>query len=85
MEQTSDSVDTTNQTPPSLGVQDLLLMLQTIQVITQRGAFRAEELTPIGGLHDRLVAFLTHAGVIRKPESSSTMGANDITQQGVEQ
>lgn len=82
MEQTNDSVDasTTNQAPPSLGVQDLLLMLQTIQVITQRGAFRAEELTPIGGLHDRLVAFLTHAGVIRKPE-----GTNDITQQGVEQ
>jgi hypothetical protein len=62
----------TTQTPeaqpeaqlPSLTLQDLMLTLQTIQAVVQRGAIRAEEMSTIGGLHDRLVAFLTAQGVI---------------------
>jgi len=50
---------------PSLGVQDLLLMFQIIQVVSQRGAIRADEMANVGGLHDRLRAFLEASGVIK--------------------
>jgi len=52
---------------PSLGVQDLLLMFQIIQVVSQRGAIRADEMANVGGLHDRLRAFLEASGVIKSP------------------
>jgi len=47
-----------------LQLQDLLLVVQTLQTVTQRGAFRAEEMSNIGGLYDRLVAFLVASGAI---------------------
>jgi hypothetical protein len=50
---------------PSLGVQDLLLMYQIIQVVSQRGAIRADEMANVGGLHDRLKAFLEASGVVK--------------------
>lgn len=49
---------------PSLGVKDLLLMFQIVQVVAQRGAFRADEMSNVGGLHDRLKAFLISAGAL---------------------
>lgn len=52
---------------PALGVQDLLLMFQIIQVVAQRGSFRADEMSNVGGLHDRLKAFLTNAGLLSAP------------------
>lgn len=41
-----------------LSVEDILLCLQVIQVCQSRGAFKAEELSMIGMLHDRLNNFL---------------------------
>lgn len=52
-----------------LGVQDLLLMLQTIQVVARRGAFRADEMTNVGGLHDRLLTFLEASGAITRSDT----------------
>lgn len=57
------------QASANLSIQDLLLVVQTIQVTAQRGAFRAEELSNIGGLYDRLVAFLTASGAIKPAEA----------------
>ena len=39
-------------------------MAQVIQICTQRGAFRAEELEQVGGLYNKLVAFLQSTGAI---------------------
>lgn len=68
----TDQTDTPNseQQPatPNLSLQDLLLVVQTIQVVTQRGAFRAEEMSNIGGLYNRLVEFLTATGAIKPAE-----------------
>ena len=57
------------QQPVNLSLQDLLIVVQTLQVVTQRGAIRADEMTNIGGLYDRLVSFLTASGAI-KPAGS---------------
>jgi hypothetical protein len=55
------------QTPapaPSLSLQDLVLTAQIIQLTTQRGAFRAEELADVGGLYNKLIAFLQASGAL---------------------
>lgn len=57
--QTSNAAQQTGLT-----IQDLTLTLQVIQAATSRGAFKAEELTAIGGLYDRIFKFLEAAGVV---------------------
>jgi hypothetical protein len=37
---------------------------QIIQLTSQRGAFKAEELADVGGLYNKLVAFLQSTGAI---------------------
>jgi len=49
---------------PSLNLQDLILVAQIIQVSSQRGAFKAEELADVGGLYNKLVVFLQSTGAI---------------------
>lgn len=51
-------------TPTGLTIQDLTLALQVLQVATSRGAFKADELTAIGGLYDRIFKFLESTGAI---------------------
>jgi hypothetical protein len=55
----------------NLSIQDLLLVAQTIQVVSQRGVFRAEEMTTIGGLYDRIIAFLTASGALKPAEETT--------------
>lgn len=72
---TDATTDTTTEetTAPESGEQlvvtplqlsDLLLTAQVIQLASSRGAFRAEELTEVGGLYDRIVTFLKESGAI---------------------
>ncbi len=71
---------TSDQAPPKsrpgLNIQDLVNVLQVINTCTQRGAFRAEELSGVGGLYDRLSAFVKSTGATTEPpaetESAST-------------
>lgn len=61
-------------TQPSLTVNDLTLTLQIIQVATSRGAFKADELSAIGGVYDRIFKFLESSGAIttKAPEETET-------------
>lgn len=68
-------------TPANLSIQDLLLVAQTLQVVSQRGAFRAEEMSNIGGLYDRLVAFLTSSGAL-KPVDAPVEETSEEPQSG---
>lgn len=52
-------------TQTQLQLSDLLLCAQAIQLASQRGAFRAEEFTQIGGVFDRITTFLRDSGVIK--------------------
>jgi hypothetical protein len=52
-------------------IQDLVLCAQVIQLSASRGAFKAEELTQVGGMFDRLVAFLSASGALQTTASSS--------------
>jgi hypothetical protein len=63
----------------NLSLQDLLLVAQTIQVVAQRGVFRAEEMSNIGALYDRIIAFLTASGALKPAEEATTEGQEDST------
>jgi hypothetical protein len=81
------SDDTTQTTPeqttpeqeapqvPSLQLSDLVLALQFIQAGAQRGAVKAEEMAAIGGLHDRLFAFLEAQGAIARQAPAGEQNA----------
>ena len=47
------------QAAPELTIQDLTNLRSIVEVATQRGAFRAAELTQVGTSFDRLNTFLT--------------------------
>ena len=57
---------------PSLNLADLVNVIQVISTCSQRGAFKAEELSSIGGLYDRLYSFLDSTGALKKPEATPT-------------
>jgi len=57
---------------PTLTISDLSLALDTIRAVVQRGAIRAEEMSTVGGLHDRLYAFLRAQGAIADPAPADT-------------
>jgi len=46
---------------PELNLNDLIAMRNLIEVVTQRGVFKANELSAAGQLFDKLNAFLTAA------------------------
>ena len=65
---TSDSVP---EDRLGLNIQDLVNVLRVINTCTQRGAFRAEELSGVGGLYDRLNAFVQSTGVLKDDEDAA--------------
>lgn len=50
--------ESTNVNDTGLTVRDLAQVLEIIKVCSSRGAFRAEELSGVGLLYDRLNSFL---------------------------
>ena len=63
----------TQDNPKSLTIEDLMLVLRVVQVCNSRGAFQPDELTQVGGLYDKLVAFLEAAGAIQKAEQPNAV------------
>ena len=79
MEQTTIESNGQQEAPAAgLTIQDLTLTLQVIQVATNRGAFKAEELTAIGGLYDRVIKFLDAAGALA-PAPEATPSPEEAT------
>jgi len=67
----TEPVETPNdeKTPPqgvSLSLQDLVLMMNLIRANTERGAIRAEEMTEVGTVYNKLVQFLKESGAIQQ-------------------
>lgn len=67
-------MEQTTQTPdaPSLALADLVLMLNLIRVTSERGAIKADELSAVGAVYDKLFKFLEASGAInnRPPETA---------------
>lgn len=58
----------TESKPVELTLNDLVAMKSLIELVTQRGAFKASELSSVGVLFDKLNTFLTEA---QKSQSQS--------------
>lgn len=69
-EQTTPQTEESTNTAPTLTINDLLVALQVIQIATQRGTLKPEELITVGTLYDRLVKFLEASGALKKAETS---------------
>ena len=54
------------QTPeaPSLALADLVLLLNLVRVTAERGAIKAEEMTAVGAVYEKLGKFLQAAGAV---------------------
>ena len=67
----ADTQPTESIQAPSLTLQDLVLVAQIIQLTSQRGAYKAEELQNVGALYNKLIAFLDSVGAISRPEETA--------------
>ncbi|CAB4133672.1 hypothetical protein UFOVP257_394 [uncultured Caudovirales phage] len=55
---------TPNADVPSLSLQDLVLLMNLVRVTAERGAIKAEEMTAVGAVHDKLLKFLQASGAV---------------------
>lgn len=63
---------------PNLNIADLVNVLQVFRTCAQRGAFRADEMSSVGGLYDRLQDFLVATGAVKVDDGK----AEETAQQG---
>lgn len=61
----------------SLSLSDLKLCLQVIDVCSQRGAFKAEEFSAVGALHQKLRLFLEQSEQATKAAETQPEETND--------
>lgn len=61
--ETADTVDA-----PQLGIADLKLMANIIDVVSNRGAIKANEMQAVGALYNNLMTFLVANGAIELPQ-----------------
>jgi len=65
--QAGSTVEPLQSPTVGLTLQDLITVAQIIQLSSQRGTFRAEELADVGALYNKLVAFLESTGAVQRP------------------
>lgn len=54
-----------------LQLSDLVLAAQVVQLASQRGAIKAEEMEAVGGLYNRLLTFLQASGALKPAEPAT--------------
>ena len=54
----TDQVENQAAEPVQLSLQDIATMAQIVDLCSKRGAFEGQELEAVGGLRNRIVAFL---------------------------
>jgi len=74
--QTADATAIPEAAPQvQLQLQDILAAAQCIQLASTRGAYRAEEFTQVGGIYERLVAFLQASGALQPAPTEASAEA----------
>lgn len=76
-DQTSTAAETeVQENRPTLNLQDLQLVMQVIETSTERGTWKAGELSSVGSLYDRIVSFLVSAGALKPKEEEKQPAEN---------
>jgi hypothetical protein len=63
--------------PQSVSLQDLQLLGQIVDLASQRGAFRGNELSQVGAVYDKLTAFLGFVAEQQEANAEEGDGAVD--------
>ena len=63
--ETAESAEAEESQAPALGVNDLKLMANIIEVVSNRGAIKANEMAAVGSLYNNLMNFLISNGAIQ--------------------
>jgi hypothetical protein len=83
-----ENVDVVDQAPEgetvkvSISLQDFTAMINIIDIVSQRGAFKGEELESVGRVRNRLVNFVQAASPQQQPAAEEE-GASDATEEVV--
>lgn len=65
------------EVPQSVSLQDLQLLGQIVDLASQRGAFRGNELSQVGAVYDKLSAFLGYVAEQQEANAEEGEGAAD--------
>ena len=58
------------QSQVNLQLEDLIRALEIINLASTRGASKPNEFTIIGGVYDRIFAFLSASGALQQPQQT---------------
>tara|TARA_Y100000114_G_scaffold62940_2_gene57675 strand:+ start:11019 stop:11396 length:378 start_codon:yes stop_codon:yes gene_type:complete len=86
--ETAPTPETTATTPApegTLSVADLKMMARVIQVGSERGSFKAEELVTVGGLYEKIVGFLRATGQLDPAPSEAPAPDADAIEKEIEE
>lgn len=84
----SENDNSTANPVTGLSVQDLVTTIKLIQVSTERGVWKAEELSTVGGLYERVLAFLESTGAVsisRDPVVGNEESTSEETTENISQ
>ncbi len=62
---------------PALGVNDLKLMANIIEVVSTRGAIKANEMAACGALYNNLMNFLVANGAVENTQPETPQAQDD--------
>tara|TARA_B100000927_G_scaffold289993_1_gene287747 strand:+ start:489 stop:800 length:312 start_codon:yes stop_codon:yes gene_type:complete len=63
------------EVPESIGLNDLQLLANIVDLASQRGAFRGNELTQVGAVFDKLSAFLNYVNEAQQAQEQESADA----------
>jgi hypothetical protein len=63
----SDETNEVQTPPPSMTINDIAFLVQIIEIVAQRGAFKADELSTVGAVYDKVKAFIANATPAAQP------------------
>jgi len=76
----AETAESVEASAPALGVNDLKLMANIIEVVSNRGAIKANEMAAVGSLYNNLMNFLIANGAIQA--EAPEVGDEEVAETG---
>ena len=62
----------------SINIQDIVGLLNVVDVAARRGAFKAEEMSTVGDLYNKVVGFLKATGAIKEEAPAEEAAVDSV-------
>jgi hypothetical protein len=69
-------VETKPSETPSIGVQDIVSLLNLVDVASRRGAYHASEMSSVGAVFDKIYNFMKATGAISTEKTNESTSEN---------